>query len=98
MYIRISIYTFRVPKPQLQTEKQPSSTLNLKSQLERPFPSTPKHEYQNEISLSDTMKAKFQVEISFLHRMEVISQKISYFRTRRKSERELTNYLLTPKM
>ena len=79
--------------------KTPSSTPNLKSQLEKPFPYTPKHKFQNEIPYSDTMKAKFQVEISFLHRKKVISQKkISYFRIGRKSERELTNYLLTPKM
>ena len=86
------------PKPQLQTEKQPSSTSNLESQLEKPFPDTPKIEFQNETQISDTMKAKSQVEISFSHRKKVISQKISYFRTGRKSERELTNYLLTPKM
>ena len=53
------------PKPQLQTEKQPSSTLNLKFQFEKPFPDTPKHEFQNEIPLSDTMKVKFQIEMSF---------------------------------
>ena len=69
-----------------------------KSQLEKPFPDTPKIEFQNETQISDTMKAKSQVEISFLHRKKVISQNISYFHIGRKSERELTNYLLTPKM
>lgn len=86
------------PKPQLQTEKQPSSTPNFKSQLEKPFPDTSKHEFQNEIPLSDTMKVKFQIEMSFYTERRSFLKKISYFRTRRKPERELTNYLLTPKM
>ena len=46
----------------------PSLTLKTISQH-------PKHEFQNEIPYSDTMKVKFQVEMSFLYRKEVISQK-----------------------
>ena len=41
------------PKPQLQTEKQPSSTSNLEYQLEKPFPDTPKKNFK--------MKLKFQI-------------------------------------
>ena len=81
------ILKFHILLPQnhnLKPQKQPSSTPNPKTQLEKTFPDTPKHE--------------FQVEISFSYRKKVISQKISSFRTRRKSERELTNYLLTPKI
>ena len=55
-----------------------------KSQLEKPFP--------------DTQKTEFQIEMSFYTERRSFLRKISYFRTRRKSERELTNYLLTPKM
>ncbi len=69
-----------------------------KSQLEKPFPDTQKPEFQNEIPLSDTMKVKSQIEMSFYTERRSFLKKISYFRTGRKSARELTNYLLTPKM
>ncbi len=98
MHTKLKICTSALQNTQSQTEKQLSSTSNPKSQFEKPFPNNPKYEFQNEIPLSDTMKAKFQVEISFSHTKEGLSLKISYFRIGRKSERVLTNYLLTPKM
>ena len=96
LFIHITLSTTSIP--QSQSEKQPSSTPNFKSQLEKPFPDTQKPEFQNEIPLSDTMKVKSQIEMSFYTERRSFLKKISYFRTGRKSARELTNYLLTPKM
>ena len=78
MHFYTSVYGNSIlltPKPQYQTEKQPSTHPNLDSQLEKPFPDTPKHKFRNEIPLSDTMKVKSQIEMSFLYRKKVISQK-----------------------
>ena len=101
MYFYTSVYGNSIlltPKPQSQSEKRPSTTLNPKYQFEKTFPDTPKPEFQNEIPLSDTMKVKSQIEMSFYSERRSFLKKISYFRTGQKSERELTNYLLTPKM
>ena len=84
--------------PQSQSEKQPSSPPNSESQIEKPFPYTSKHEFQNEIPLSDTMRTNFKLKYHFHTERRSFLKKISYFRIGRKSERELTNYLLTPKM
>ena len=79
-------------------QKQPSNTSNFKSQLEKTFPDTPKHEFQNETPLSSTSKAKFQLETAFSDNPKAIFHKIFVNPHRMKVQTRLLNYLLTPKM
>ena len=81
-------------KPKNNLHPLPTSNLNLKNH----FPTLQKPNFKMKFHFQTLWKPNFKLKYHFHTGRRSFLKKISYFRPGRKSERELTNYLLTPKM
>ena len=94
LYLYLQVFQNHNLKPKNNLHPLSTSNFNLKNH----FPTPQNTNFKMKFVFPTQWKPNSKLKCHFHTERKSFLKKISSFRTRRKSARELTNYLLTPKM